>query len=42
MTLVIVFIGKNSAVMTGDMREITFEGDNHKERNLKKSFTVEQ
>ena len=27
MTLVIAFIGKNGAVMTGDLREITFEGD---------------
>ena len=27
MTLVIAFIGKNGAVMTGDLREITFEGE---------------
>ncbi len=32
MTLVIAFIGKNGAVMAGDMREITFEGGEKPDR----------
>ena len=42
MTLVIAFIGKNGAVMAGDMREITFEGEKSNRETLKKSFTTEQ
>lgn len=38
MTLVIVFIGKNGAVMTGDMREITFEGDKSQRAKLEKDL----
>ncbi len=34
MTLVITFIGKNGAVMTGDLREITFEGNKPGRGNL--------
>ena len=34
MTLVIAFIGKNGAVMTGDLREITFEGDKQDREKL--------
>ena len=36
MTLVIAFIGKNGAVMTGDLREITFEGDKPDREKLEK------
>ncbi len=38
MTLVIAFIGKNGAVMTGDLREITFEGDKPKREKLEKEL----
>lgn len=38
MTLVIVFIGKNGAVMTGDLREITFEGDKPDREKLEKEL----
>lgn len=34
MTLVIAFIGKNGAVMTGDLREITFEGEKQNREKL--------
>ncbi|MDD2339766.1 MAG: DUF2121 domain-containing protein [Methanosarcina sp.] len=38
MTLVITFIGKNGAVMTGDLREITFEGDKQDREKLEKEL----
>src|SRR5208283_2906876 len=38
MTLVIAFIGKNSAVMTGDLREITFEGNKPGRENREKEL----
>lgn len=38
MTLVIAFIGKNGAVMTGDLREITFEGDKPNREKLEKEL----
>src|SRR5690554_2310239 len=38
MTLVIAFIGKNGAVMTGDLREITFEGDKQDREKLEKEL----
>lgn len=38
MTLVIAFIGKNGAVMTGDLREITFEGDKPDREKLEKEL----
>jgi hypothetical protein len=38
MTLVIAFIGKNGAVMTGDLREITFEGNKPGRGNLEKEL----
>jgi hypothetical protein len=38
MTLVIAFIGKNGAVMTGDLREITFEGDKLDRERLEKEL----
>jgi hypothetical protein len=38
MSLVIAFIGKNGAVMTGDMREITFEGDKPDREKLEKEL----
>ncbi len=38
MTLVIAFIGKNGAVMAGDMREITFEGERFDRENLEKEL----
>lgn len=38
MTLVIAFIGKNGAVMTGDLREITFEGDKSDREKLEKEL----
>jgi hypothetical protein len=38
MTLVIAFIGKNGAVMAGDMREITFEGDKPDREKLEKEL----
>jgi hypothetical protein len=38
MTLVIAFIGKNGAVMAGDMREITFEGDRPDREKLEKEL----
>ena len=38
MTLVIAFIGKNGAVMTGDLREITFEGDKSDRERLEKEL----
>ena len=38
MTLVIAFIGKNGAVMTGDLREITFEGDKPEREKLEKEL----
>ncbi|MDY0130285.1 MAG: DUF2121 domain-containing protein [Methanosarcina vacuolata] len=34
MTLVIAFIGKNGAVMTGDLREIIFEGEKQNREKL--------
>lgn len=38
MTLVVAFIGKNGAVMAGDMREITFEGDKPDREKLEKEL----
>jgi hypothetical protein len=38
MTLVIAYIGKNGAVMTGDLREITFEGDKLYREKLEKEL----
>jgi len=38
MTLVIAFIGKNGAVMAGDTREITFEGDKSQREKLEKEL----
>jgi hypothetical protein len=38
MTLVIAFIGKNGAVMAGDMREITFEGEKPDRERLEKEL----
>ncbi|MCQ1535726.1 DUF2121 domain-containing protein [Methanosarcina sp. KYL-1] len=38
MSLVIVFIGKNGAVMAGDMREITFEGEKDDREKLEKEL----
>lgn len=38
MTLVIAFIGKNGAVMAGDMREITFEGERSYREKLEKEL----
>lgn len=38
MTLVIAFIGKNGAVMTGDLREIIFEGDKSNREKLEKEL----
>ena len=38
MSLVIAFIGKNGAVMAGDMREITFEGDKPDREKLEKKL----
>jgi hypothetical protein len=38
MTLVIAFIGKNGAVMTGDLREITFEGEKPGREKLEKEL----
>ncbi len=38
MSLVIAFIGKNGAVMAGDMREITFEGDKIQREKLEKEL----
>ncbi len=38
MTLVIAFIGKNGAVMAGDMREITFEGEKPDREKLEKEL----
>lgn len=38
MTLVIAFIGKNGAVMTGDLREITFEGEKPNREKLEKEL----
>jgi hypothetical protein len=38
MTLVIAFIGKNGAVMTGDLREITFEGEKPNRERLEKEL----
>jgi hypothetical protein len=38
MTLVIAFIGKNGAVMAGDMREITFEGEKIDREKLEKEL----
>lgn len=38
MTLVIAFIGKNGAVMAGDMREITFEGEKTDMEKLEKEL----
>lgn len=38
MTLVIAFIGKNGAVMAGDMREITFEGERSDREKLEKEL----
>ncbi|WP_292379268.1 DUF2121 domain-containing protein [Methanosarcina sp. UBA289] len=38
MTLVIAFIGKNGAVMTGDLREITFEGEKPDREKLEKEL----
>lgn len=38
MSLVIAFIGKNGAVMAGDMREITFEGNKPDREKLEKEL----
>jgi len=38
MSLVIAFIGKNGAVMAGDMREITFEGEKENREKLEKEL----
>jgi len=38
MTLVIAFIGKNGAVITGDLREITFEGEKQNRDKLEKEL----
>ncbi|AKB28875.1 hypothetical protein MSSAC_2688 [Methanosarcina siciliae C2J] len=38
MTLVIAFIGKNGAIMAGDMREITFEGEKPDREKLEKEL----
>ena len=38
MSLVITFIGKNGAVMAGDMREITFQGDKDSREGLEKEL----
>ncbi|AKB78799.1 hypothetical protein MSHOH_2316 [Methanosarcina horonobensis HB-1 = JCM 15518] len=38
MTLVIAFIGKNGAVMAGDLREITFEGEKPDREKLEKEL----
>jgi len=38
MSLVIAFIGKNGAVMAGDMREITFEGEKSQREKLEKEL----
>ena len=38
MTLVVAFIGKNGAVMAGDMREITFEGEKSDREKLEKEL----
>ncbi|MGB9929980.1 MAG: DUF2121 domain-containing protein [Methanosarcina sp.] len=38
MTLVIAFIGKNGAVMAGDLREITFEGEKSNREKLEKEL----
>ena len=38
MTLVIAFIGKNGAVMAGDLREITFEGEKLSREKLEKEL----
>lgn len=38
MTLVIAFIGKTGAIMTGDLREITFEGDKLDREKLEKEL----
>lgn len=38
MTLVIAFIGKNGAVIAGDMREITFEGEKSDREKLEKEL----
>lgn len=38
MTLVIAFIGKNGAVMTGDLREITFEGEKPNREKFEKEL----
>lgn len=38
MTLVVAFIGKNGAVMAGDMREITFEGEKSDREKLEKDL----
>jgi hypothetical protein len=38
MTLVIAFIGKNGAVMTGDLREITFEGNKQDREKFEKEL----
>lgn len=38
MSLVIAFIGKDGAVMAGDMREITFEGDKSQREKLEKEL----
>ncbi|MBN1133340.1 MAG: DUF2121 domain-containing protein [Methanosarcinaceae archaeon] len=38
MTLVVAYIGKKNAVMAGDMREITFEGDKISREKLEKEL----
>lgn len=38
MTLVIAFVGKNGAVMAGDLREITFEGEKPYREKLEKEL----
>jgi hypothetical protein len=38
MSLVVAFIGKNGAVMAGDMREITFDGERVYREKLEKEL----
>jgi len=38
MSLVIAFIGKNGAVMAGDMREISFQGEKSEREKLEKEL----
>jgi len=38
MSLVVAFIGKNGAVMAGDMREVSFQGDKPDREKLEKEL----